>query len=126
MLISHSSEAKVGEETAFDAEVVLKPDAKSRYIKDNENIIYEFSWKVSSAEQWIKHNQTTHRWNSFRWRWSSDGQKTVYVYARILVGNAYGRRNSTEPRRFQSGFRSYRAMNHTQVSVSGSNGVWLF
>lgn len=119
VLISNSASRKLGEITAFDAEVVLKPEAQTRHAS-NENITYEFFWKVPSGP-WIKHNKTTHRWDSFRWRWSSGGQKTVSVYVRILVGSY--RPDSTDERRYYNGYSSYYAMNRTDVTVTGSDGI---
>lgn len=121
VLISKGGPTKLGEITAFDAEVVLKPEAQTRHTA-NENIIYEFSWKVSSEQWWIKHNKTTHRWNSFRWRWNSGGQKTVSVYVQILVS---GGRDSGDERRYHNAYNTYMyyAMNHTDVTVIESDGI---
>ena len=76
VLLSYSKESKIGEETAFEPGVVRKPGTGSRHLGYTENTIYEFSWKVSDLE-WIRQKQTTLRWKSFRWRWFSEGQKTV-------------------------------------------------
>lgn len=119
MLISHSHGSEIEEETAFEAEVVLKPKANSRDLGQTENIIYEFSWKVADLE-WIRPNQTTHRWNSFRWRWFSEGQKTVFVFVRIIVGTEYNSRNSSKRKQSQSGHTEYYARNHTQITVHGT------
>lgn len=119
MLISHSHGSEIGEETAFEAEVVLKPKAHSRDLGQTENIIYEFSWKVTDLE-WIRQNKTTHRWNSFRWRWFSEGQKTVFVFVRIIVGTEYNSRNSSKRKQSQSGHTLYYARNHTQITVYGT------
>ena len=121
VLISNSGSTKLGEITAFDAEVVLnsKPKTPTRHAS-NENVTYEFFWKVTSGS-WIKHKKKTHRWDSFRWRWSSGGQKTVSVYVRILVWSLYP--DSTGERTYHNGYSSYYAMNRTDVTVSGSNGI---
>lgn len=122
VLISHSHGSEIGEETAFEAEVVLKPKAHSRDLGQTENIIYEFSWKVTDLE-WIRQNKTTHRWNSFRWRWFSEGQKTVFVFVRIIVGTEYNSRNSSKRKQSQSGHTEYYARNHTQITVYGTEGI---
>lgn len=122
MLISHSHRSEIGEETAFEAEVVLKPKANSRDLGQTENIIYEFSWRVADLEL-IRQNQTTHRWNSFRWRWFSEGQKTVFVFVRIIVGTEYNSRNSSKRKQSQSGHTKYYARNHTQITVHGTEGI---
>lgn len=124
VLISHSHGSEIGEETAFEAEVVLKPKANSRDLGQTENIIYEFSWRVTDLE-WIRQNQTTHRWNSFRWRWFSEGQKTVFVFVRIIVGTEYNSRNSSKRKQSQSGHTLYYARNHTQITVHGTEGICL-
>jgi len=120
VLISSSGSTKLGEITAFDAEVVLnsKPKTRTRHAS-NENITYEFFWKVPSGP-WIKHSQSTHRWDSFCWRWSSGGQKTVSVYVRILV---WSYPDSTDERRYHNGYNSYYAMNRTDVTVTGYDGI---
>lgn len=120
MLISNSGSAKLGEITAFDAEVVLNSKARTRTRHaSNENITYEFFWKVPSGP-WIKHSKTTHRWDSFRWQWSSGGQKIVAVYVRVLVGSYP---DSTDEQRYHNGYSSYYARNHTDVTVTGSYGI---
>jgi len=118
VLISNSGSTKLGEITAFDAEVVLnsQPKTPTRHAS-NENITYEFFWKVSGLL--IKHSKTTHRWDSFRWRWSSSGQKTVSVYVRILV---WSYPDSTDGRSHHS-CTTYYAMNRTDVTVTGSDGI---
>ena len=126
VLISHSGSTKLEEITTFDAEVVLnsKPKTERRHrYASNENTTYEFFWKEPSTGQWIKHNKTTHRWDSFRWRWSSGGRKTVSVYVLILVAS-YRRSNSTDER-YHNGYSSYsyHAMNRTDVTVTGSDGI---
>lgn len=85
VLIWNSGSAQTGEITSFKAKVVLKPEARTRHklIKANENVTFEFSWKVPS-QPWIKHQKTTHRWDSFQWRWTEAGDKTVSVCVRIL------------------------------------------
>ena len=126
VLISNSGSTKLGEITEFHAEVLLnsKPETRTRYAS-NENVTYEFFCRVSSAsEPWIKHSKTTHRWDSFPWRWSSGGQKIVSVYVRILV---LSYRNFTDDRRYHdNGYRVYHAMNHTEVTVAGSNGIKFY
>ncbi|KAL9956485.1 hypothetical protein ACROYT_G037966 [Oculina patagonica] len=122
VLISNSGPTKQGEITSFDAEVVLNPEARTSRHVANENIIYEFFWKVP-FEPWIKHNKTTHRWNSFRWRWSSNGQKTVSVYVRILVGSLYGGRDSKDERKYHSGYSAHYAQNNTNVKVTAANAT---
>lgn len=126
MLISNSGPTKLGEITAFEAEVVLKPEARTRHAV-SENVVYEFYWKVPS-EPWIKRNKTTHRWNSFRWRWSSGGHKTVSVYVRILVSSDGGRdtKNKLKRRYNNTGYRGYSAWNHTDVTVTGVDGILKF
>ena len=121
MLISNSGSTKLGEITEFGAKVLLnsKPETRTRRSASNENITYEFSWKVSSGP-WIKHSKTTHRRDSFPWRWSSGGQKTVFVYVRILV---WSYRNFTDERRYHNGYSSYYTINSTDVTVTGSNGM---
>lgn len=122
VLISNSGSAKLGEITVFDAEVVLNSKARTRTRHaSNENITYEFFWKVPSGP-WIKHSKTTHRWDSFRWGWSSGGQKIVAVYVRVLVGSYP---DSTDEQRYHNGYSSYYARNHTDVTVTGSyaNGI---
>ena len=120
VLISKSGSTKLGEITEFDAEVLLnsKPETRTRYAS-NENITYEFSWKVSYG-QWIKHSKTKHRRDSFSWRWSSGGQKTVSVYVRILV---WSHRNFTDELRYHNGYSSYYTINSTDVTVTGSNRI---
>ena len=124
VLISHSHRSEIGEETAFEAEVVLKPKANSRDLGQTENIIYEFSWRVTDLEL-IRQNQTTHRWNSFRWRWFSEGQKTVFVFVRIIVGTEYNSRNSSKRKQSRSGHTDYYVRNHTQITVHGTEGMCL-
>ena len=118
VLISNRSPTKLGEITVFDAEVVLKPEARTEHT-GNEDIIYEFSWRVSS-EPWLKHNKTTHRWDSFQWRWNSSGQKTVYVYVWILVSSG---RDFGDKRKYHNGYSTYYAMNHTDVKVIEAVGI---
>ena len=118
VLISNSGSTKLGEITEFDAEVLLdlnsKPETRTRYAS-NENVTYEFFWRVSSASgPWIKHSKTTHRWDRFPWRWSSGGQKAVSVYVRI------------HDRRYHNGYSVYHAVNHTDVTVAGSNGIKFY
>ena len=103
---------------------MLKPKANSRDLGQTENIIYEFSWRVTDLEL-IRQNQTTHRWNSFRWRWFSEGQKTVFVFVRIIVGTEYNSRNSSKRKQSRSGHTDYYVRNHTQITVHGTEGMCL-
>ena len=103
---------------------MLKPKANSRDLGQTENIIYEFSWRVTDLEL-IRQNQTTHRWNSFRWRWFSEGQKKVFVSVRIIVGTEYNSRNSSKRKQSRSGHTDYYVRNHTQITVHGTEGMCL-
>lgn len=117
VLVWSNGPAIVGETTSFNAEAVLKPEARTRYDK-NGNVTYEFSWKVPS-QPWIKHQKTAKRSDSFRWRWTTEaGFKTVSVYVRILKN--YNGRDSTHGRSFSS----YYATNRMEVEVSGSEGTF--
>jgi len=124
VLISNSGSTKAGEITVFDAEVALNSNSKPKTStrQSNENITYEFFWKAptSSGPLLIKHSKTTHRWDSFSWRWSSGGQKTVSVYVRILV---WSHPDSTDEGTHHNGYTSYYAMNRTDVTVTGSDGI---
>ena len=114
LLICKNGPVKVGEITSFRAEVVLEPKARTRHGK-NEKTTFEFSWKIAS-KPWVKHQMTTHRWDNFHWRWTEAGDKTVFVYVRILNDNGH---DSTYGQRF---YNSYYASNRTQVTVTESEG----
>lgn len=119
--IWNSGPSKLGEITSFYAEVVLKPEVRMRHTA-NETVTFEFSWKVP-AEPWIKHQQTSQRWDSFQWRWTKTGNKTVSVYVRILNNNG---RDSMHERSFRfSSYSSYYASNRTTVTVTGMEGIPL-
>ena len=114
VLIWKSGPVKVGEITSFRAEVVPEPKARTRHGK-NEKATFEFSWKIAS-QPWVKHQMTTQRWDNFYWRWTEAGDKTVFVYVRILNDNGH---DSTYG---QISYNSYYASNGTQVTVTESEG----
>lgn len=118
VLIWKSGPAKVGETITFSAEVVLRPEARTKR-NTRENLTYEFSWKVSSRP-WVKHQKTTQRWDSFPCQWTQAGDKTILVYVRILDDN--NGPDSRHGHRFCTGYSSYYARNETKVIVSETEG----
>lgn len=114
VLIWKSGPAKVGETITFSAEVVLRPEARTKR-NTRENLTYEFFWKVSSRP-WVKHQKTTQRWDSFPCQWTQAGDKTILVYVRILDDN--NGPDSRHGHRFSTAYSSYYARNETKVIVS--------